>query len=132
MIILIHITAVSDNMPPAMSKMSLNFGFFCNVNHYLIARRFLRGDLLRKRRLLQRGSKGHVQIFVIGGFRSVLCVSVFQSTLPLNFRVFQKRSKFSRSVVVIVVLQAKRLFVDDVFFFRSFGLLSTQRSRQPV
>ena len=98
MISLIHITAVSDNMPPAMSKMSLNFGFFCDVNHYLIARCFLRGDLLRNRRLLQRGSKGHVQLFVIGGFRSVLCVSVFQSTLLLNFRVFEKRRKFSRSV----------------------------------
>ena len=35
---------------------------------------------------------------MIGGFRSVLCVSVFQSTLLLNFRVFEKRSKFSRSV----------------------------------
>ena len=98
MISLIHITAVSDNMPPAMSKMSLNFEFSCDVNHYLIARRFLRGDLLRKGRLLQRGSKDHVQIFVIGGFRSVLCVSMFQSMLLLNFRVFEKRSKFSRSV----------------------------------
>ena len=49
-------TAVSDNMRPAMSKMSLDFGFFCDVSQNLKARHFL-ADLLGNRSLLQRVQK---------------------------------------------------------------------------
>ena len=38
-------------------------------------------DLLGNRTFLKRGSKGQGLRSVIGGFRSVLCVSLFQSSL---------------------------------------------------
>ena len=40
---------------------------------------------LRQQKFTSRGSKGHGSWFLIGGFRSVLCVSVFQGSLFLNF-----------------------------------------------
>ena len=38
-------------------------------------------DLLGNRTFLKKGSKGQGLRSVIGGFRSVLCVSLFQSSL---------------------------------------------------
>ena len=49
--------------------------FFAHVNH-------LNGPL-RKQNFKLTGSKGHGFWFVIGGFRSILCVSVFQGSLPV-------------------------------------------------
>ena len=49
-------TAVSDNMQPAMSKTSLDFGFFCDVSQNLKAQHFL-ADLLGNRSLLQEVQK---------------------------------------------------------------------------
>ena len=40
---------------------------------------------LRKRKFTLMGSKGHGLLFEIGGFWSVLCVSVFQGSLLFNF-----------------------------------------------
>ena len=51
----------------------LTIAFFAAVNH-------LNGPL-RKQNFTLTGSKGHCLGFVIGGFRSVLCVSVFQDSL---------------------------------------------------
>jgi len=48
--------AVLDNMRPVMSKTTLDFGFFCDVNQNLKARHFL-ADLLGNRSLLQRVQK---------------------------------------------------------------------------
>ena len=42
---------------------------------------------LRKQKITSTGWKGHGLWFVIGGFWSILCVSVFQGSLLLNFRV---------------------------------------------
>ena len=49
--------AVSDNTRPVVSKTSLDFGFFCDVNQNLKARGFL-ANLSGNRSLLS-GSKGH-------------------------------------------------------------------------
>ena len=49
-------TAVSDNMRPAMSETSLDFGFFYDINQNLKARYFLT-YLLGNRSLLQRVQK---------------------------------------------------------------------------
>ena len=54
-------------------KSQLTIAFFAAVNH-------LNGPL-RKQNFTLTGSKGHCLGFVIGGFRSVLCVSVFQGSL---------------------------------------------------
>ena len=54
-------------------KSQLTIGFVAAVNH-------LNGPL-RKQNLNLTGSIGHGLCFVIGGFRSVLCVSVFQGSL---------------------------------------------------
>ena len=56
------ITAVSDNKQPAMSKTSLDFGFFCDINKNLKAQRLLSGPL-RKQKLTSTGSKGY-RLFV--------------------------------------------------------------------
>ena len=45
-------TAVSDNMRPVISKTSLDFGFFCDIDQNLKARCLLT-DLLGNRNLLQ-------------------------------------------------------------------------------
>ena len=54
-------------------KSQLTFAFFAAVNH-------LNGPL-RTQNFTLTGSKGHGFLFVIGEFRSVLCVSVFQGSL---------------------------------------------------
>ena len=56
-------------------KSQLMITFFAAVNH-------LNGPL-RKQNFKLTGSKGHGFLFVIGGFRPILCVSVFQGSLPV-------------------------------------------------
>ena len=50
----------------------LTIALFAAVNH-------LKGPL-RKQNFTLTGSKDHGFLFVIGGFRSILCVSVFQGS----------------------------------------------------
>ena len=54
-------------------KSQLTIAFFAAVNH-------LSGPL-RKQNFTLTGSKVHGLLFLIGGFRSVLCISVFQGSL---------------------------------------------------
>ena len=56
-------------------KSQLMTVFFAAVNH-------LNGPL-RKQNFTLMGSKGHGWRFVIGGFRSILYVSVFKGSLPV-------------------------------------------------
>ena len=79
-------TACTTDVTAVLDNTSLDFGFFCDVNQNLKARRFLSGPL-REQKFTSKDSKGHGLRFVIGGFRYVLRVSVFQSLLLLNFRV---------------------------------------------
>ena len=85
------LTALFKNTRILKFKSQLTFAFFAAVNH-------LNGPL-RKQNFTLTGSKGQGLWFVIGGFRSVLCVSVFQGLLlviviMIEFaRVFEKRSK---------------------------------------
>ena len=67
------ITAPFTNMRILKFKSQLVIAFFTAVNH-------LNGPL-RKQNFTLTGSKGQGLWFVIGGFRSVLCVSVFQGSL---------------------------------------------------
>ena len=66
-------TALFTNMWILKFKSQLTIAFFAAVNH-------LNGPL-RKQNFTLTGSKGQGLWFVIGGFRSVLCVSVFQGSL---------------------------------------------------
>ena len=102
-------TALFTNMRILKFKTQLTIAFFAVVNH-------LNGPL-RKQNFTLTGSKGQGLRFVIGGFRSVLCVSVFQSLLLvvvimidgsekrsceggfLNFRV----RMFVKSAVIIIL-----------------------------
>ena len=54
-------------------KSELTIAFFTAVNHL--------NKPLRKQNFTLTGSKGHGLRFVIGGFRSVFCVSVFHGSL---------------------------------------------------
>ena len=65
--------ALFTNMRILKFKSQLTIGFFTAVNH-------LNGPL-RKQNFTLTGSKGRGFWFVIGGFRSVLCVPVFQGSL---------------------------------------------------
>ena len=67
------ITALFTNMRILKFESQRTIAFFAAVNH-------LNGPL-RKQNFTLTGSKGHGLWFVIGGFRSVLCVSVFQGSL---------------------------------------------------
>ena len=69
----IWLTALFTNMRNVKFKSQLTIAFFAAVNR-------LSGPL-RKQNFTLTGSKGHGLWFVIGGFRSVLCVSVFQGSL---------------------------------------------------
>ena len=66
-------TALFTNMRILKFKSQLTIAFFAAVNH-------LNGPL-RKQNFTLTGSKGHGLWFVIGGFRSVLCVSALQASL---------------------------------------------------
>ena len=88
------LTALFKNTRILKFKNQLTFAFFAGVNHF----RYFSGAH-RKHKFTSTSSKGHGLWFVIGGFRSVLCVSVFQGLLlviviMIEFaRVFEKRSK---------------------------------------
>ena len=69
----LQFTALFTNMRILKFKSQLTIAFFAAVNH-------LNGPL-RKQNFTLTGSKGQGLWFVIGGFRSVLCVSVFQGSL---------------------------------------------------
>ena len=64
----LFITALFTNMRILKFKSQLTIAFFTAVNHL--------NEPLRKQNFTLTGSKGHGWWFVIGGFRSVLCVSV--------------------------------------------------------
>ena len=80
-----------------LSKTSLDFGFFFNVNQNMKAWRLL-GRPFRKQKLTSMGSKVIVCDLWLVGFDS-FCVSVFQGSLLLNFRVHMF-SFFSSQVVL--------------------------------
>ena len=88
------LTALFTNTRILKFKSQLMFVFFAAVNHF---RHF--SGAHRKHKFTSTCSKGHGLWFVIGVFRSVLCVSVFQGLLlviviMIEFaRVFEKRSK---------------------------------------
>ena len=67
-----HLATLFTNMRILKFKSQLTIAFFAAVNH-------LNGPL-RKQNFTLTGSKGHGLWFVIGGFQSVLCVSVFQGS----------------------------------------------------
>ena len=66
---ILDLTALFTNMRILKFKRQLTIAFFAAVNH-------LNGPL-RKQNIILGGSKGQGLWFVIRGFRSVLCVSVF-------------------------------------------------------
>ena len=72
-ILLTYITALFTNMRILKFKSQLTIAFFAAVNH-------LNGPP-RKQNFTLTGSKGQGLWFVIGGFRSILCVFVFQGSL---------------------------------------------------
>ena len=67
------LTALFTNMRILKFKSQLMIAFFATVNHF--------NGPLRKQNFTLTDSKGQGLRFVIGGFRSVLCVSVFQGSL---------------------------------------------------
>ena len=67
------LTALFTNMRILKFKSQMTIAFFSAVNH-------LNGPI-RKQNFTLTGSEGHGLGFVIDGFRSVLCVSVFQGSL---------------------------------------------------
>ena len=80
-----------------LSKTSLDFGFFFNVNQNMKAWRLLSRPF-RKQKSTSTGSKVIVCDLWLVGFDS-FCVSVFQGSLLLNFRVHMF-SFFSSQVVL--------------------------------
>ena len=70
---LVQFTALFTNMRIRKFKSQLTIAFFAAVNH-------LNGPL-KKHNFTLTDSKSHGLWFVIGGFRSILCVSVFQGSL---------------------------------------------------
>lgn len=71
--ILSKLTALSKNTQILKSKRQLTYEFFTAINHL--------SRPLRKQKFTPTGSKGHGLWFVIAGFWSVLCISVFQVSL---------------------------------------------------
>ena len=66
-------------------KSQLTIAFFATVTH-------LNGPL-RKQNFTLTGSKGPDLGFVIGGFRSILCVSVLQGSLLVNVIMIEGSEK---------------------------------------
>ena len=85
------------------SKAAFTIPFLTAVNH-------LNGPL-RKQNFTLTGSKGHGLWFVIGGFRSVLCVSVFQGSFASdrNYDWRQRKTQLWRSLLNFRV----RMFVKS-------------------
>ena len=91
----------------AFCKLRRNFGFFCSVNHL--------SEPLRRHMFTWKTSKGHcLRWFVIGGFRSVWFVSVFQGSLLV---IVLFRNNYNR----LVCLEG---------FFWSFLFVSLARIKQ--
>ena len=67
------LTALFTNMRSLKFKSQLTIPFFAAINHL--------NRPLRKQNFTLIGSKGQGLRFVIGGFRTVLCVSVFPGSL---------------------------------------------------
>ena len=67
------LTALFTNMRILKFKSQMTIAFFSAVNH-------LNGPI-RKQNFTWTGSEGHGLWFVIDGFRSILCVSVFQGSM---------------------------------------------------
>ena len=70
------VTALFTNMRILKFKSQLTIAVFAAVNHV--------NGPLREQNFTLTGSKGHGLSFVIGGFRSVLCVSVFDGSEKRN------------------------------------------------
>ena len=128
------ITALFTNMQILKSKSQLTIGFFAAVNH-------LDGPV-RKQNFTLTGSKGHGFWFVIGGFRSVLCVSVFQSSLlvivimidgsQIRIRMFVKSSVnvgYARKVSQIRVISNWDTKKDKFYFRPGAPWMSTLNTR---
>ena len=98
-------------------KCQLTIAFFAAVNH-------LNGPLWKQNFTLT-GSKGHGFWFVIGGFRSVLCVSVFQDSslvIVINIDGSEKRMwrrllnfKVRMFVKSTVICKTKALHMQHTF-----------------
>ena len=67
------VSALFKNTRILKFKSQLTFAFFAAVDHF--------SGPLRKHNFTSTGSKGHGLWSVIGGFRSILCVPVFQGSL---------------------------------------------------
>ena len=70
---MVNFTTLFKNMQIWKFKSPLTFAFFAAVNHF--------SRPLRKEKFTSMGSKGSGLWFVIGGFRSSLCVSLFHGSL---------------------------------------------------
>ena len=85
--IVIPFSALFTNMRILKFKSQLTITFFAAVYH-------LNGPL-RKQNFTLTGSNGHGLWFVIGWFRSVLCVSVFQGSFLVIVMMIEGREKRS-------------------------------------
>ena len=94
------ITVLFTNMRILKFKSQLTIAFFASVSH-------LNGPP-RKQNFALMGPKGHGLWFVIGGFRSVLCVSVFQGSLL---------------VIVIMIDGSEKRNCERVFWTLEFACL---------
>ena len=98
-------------------KSQLTIAFFAAVN-------YLNGPL-REQNFSLTGSKGHGLRFVIDGFRSVLCLSVFQGSLLVivimidrsENRIFRDRSNYRK---IFVNVSYYKLFALSQRTFWSF------------
>ena len=110
-------TAFFTNMRILKFTSQLTIAFFTAVN-YLNAP-------LREQNFSLTGSKGHGLWFVIDGFRSVLCVSVFQGSLLVivimidgnENRIFRDRSNYRK---IFVNVSYYKLFALSQRTFWSF------------
>ena len=87
-------SAFQKHVNSTVEKASCRFAFFAAVNH-------LSGPL-RKQNFTLTGSKGHGLWFVIGEFRSVLCVSLLQGSLLVI-------------MIVIIIDGSKNAFTKAAF-----------------
>ena len=84
-------TAFFTHMQILRFKSQLIIAFFTAVNH-------LNGPL-RKQNFTSMGSKGYGLWFVISGFRSFLCVSVFQGSLPVIVIMIDGSEKCNKNLL---------------------------------
>ena len=106
-ILICCITTLFTNMRILKFKSQLTIAFFAAVNH-------LNGPL-KKQNFTLMGSKGHGLWFAIGGFRSVLCVSVFQVSLL---------------VIIIMIDSSEKRNCEGGFWILEFACLKIQITAQ--